>query len=91
MNDITRAVVGGGDQTFVTQNPAFSFLVGLSRYHILLVIIRSFNFFRARVYEIEVKKLPNKYRYVFLLICFETFHLEIFQTILVKEEYRVHI
>ena len=36
LNDITRAVVGGGDQTFVTQNPAFSYLVV---YHLEILLL----------------------------------------------------
>jgi hypothetical protein len=36
LNDITRAVLGGGDQTFVTQNPAFSYLVV---YHLEILLL----------------------------------------------------
>ena len=36
LNDITRAVVGGGDLTFATQNPAFSYLVV---YHLEILLL----------------------------------------------------
>ena len=36
LNDITRAVIGGGDLTFATQNPAFSYLVV---YHLEILLL----------------------------------------------------
>ena len=36
INDITRAVIGGGDLTFATQNPAFSYLVV---YHLEILLL----------------------------------------------------